>query len=558
MESSRQIFIPLLLFLASLLPGGLKAQNNHELNLLTSDKQRSYHPLEVALSEVTYPFYLAHNPLFSLDRENKWVCRLCKEFPSLNNGLLEALGSSNNSYDLKISFEFSPDFMWGDGKPINGYDLYFTWQVSSKLEHRYLGKHFFNRIQQISVDSNDPRKVTVYLRGKTSLYSDWGEVTLIPRHLEKKIWLKYRDRPHSYFRHSLYHSEPFNPGLYSGYYYLSSEQTFKRSRNLLQSKAAYDAIKLVKPSKFSNFRNKGEFLTPESLPRDYASILRQAEVSSHPQKEVWGDSIVFEHVSFNLRNPILKDKRIRWALSHGFDKNALIKLVHQNLVSPTAHFLAPQHQGFNKDIPLYPFDPKKSSKLLDDAEWVLDPKTQLRYKMGKPLRLSLTTNSDPQRVATAKFLAESWKQIGVQLDIKYLKNSHFWNSIKRKAFDSMIMFAWELPADRSFYPLFSSNAVPNIRNQYQGQNICGWINKRVDRILTNLKNEFSHERRNAHLKDLQKIFAEEVPMIPLFMPNLVASVPRGLEHFYISGNQFPSSHYVHRWAHKQKSKISIK
>ena len=179
--------------------------------------------------------------------------------------------------------------------------------------------------------------------------------------------------------------------------------------------------------------------------------------------------------------------------------------------------------------------------------------------MGKPLKISLITNSDPERVATAKFLAASWKEIGVELEVKVQKNSLFWTTIKRKAYDGLIMFAWQLPVDRSYYPLFSSNAVPNIRNQYQGQNISGWINNKVDRILINLKTEFSQSKRAAHLQALQKIFADEVPMIPLFLKNQVASIPKDINNFHISGNQFPSRHFVHEWASQNKKlKLSSK
>ncbi|MFK7826934.1 MAG: ABC transporter substrate-binding protein [Oligoflexales bacterium] len=531
----------------------------NELYLITANSDNSLHPLEQTLDKLPYSFYLNHNPIFSLDKNNKWICRLCKEFPTIENSLLEVLDSSKNSYDLKISFEFDPKFSWGDGKPINGYDLYFTWQAAANLGHRYLGKHFFTRIQQISVDSNDPRKVTVYLRGKSSLYSDWGEIILLPKHLEKKVWLKYRNRPNTYFRHSLYRTEPFNPGLYSGYYNYSGINTLKRSNNLKTAHTAYNLIKLIKPKDFHRLKVQKEFMIPESLPKVYTNTYKQAKIEkTQVQKEVWGDSINFEHITFNLRNPVLKDKRIRWALSHGFDKNALIKNIYQNMVSPTAHFLAPQYQGFNAHIPLYEYSQKKSTKLLDEAEWVYDKDSKIRHKMGKPLKLSLLINNDPRRIATAKFLASSWEKIGVKLDIKIQKDSEFWNSIKRKSFDSMIMFAWQLPAERSYYPLFSSDAVPNIRNHYQGQNICGWANKKVDRILQKLKIEFSHLNRMKQLISLQDIFAKEVPMIPLFMPNQIALVPIKLNNFFISGNQFPSSHYVHEWVLKSETKLTTK
>ena len=530
-----------------------------ELFILTANLQNSFHPLEQESNEISYPFFFVHNPVFSLDRKNNWTCRLCKEFPTVENGLLEVLDGSKNSYDLKIMFEFSEKSRWGDGKPINGYDLYFTWQAASSLGHRYLGKHFFNRIQQISVDSNDPRKVTVYLRGKSSFYSDWGEITLLPRHIEKKVWIKYQNHTNSYFRHSHYHKDPYNPGLYSGYYYPIDKNALKINSKLVKFRTPYNLIKLVEPRDFPKLGHQKDFMIPEALPKHYGETYKRAKVKANQfHNEVWGDSINFEHITFNLRNPILKDLRIRRALAHGFDKNALIHKIYKDTVSPAAHFLAPQYQGFNQNIPLYEFNPEKSAKLLDEAEWVYDEKSKIRHKMGQALKLSLLTNYDPQRIAAANFFAESWEKIGVKVDIHIQKNSQFWNSIERKAFAGMIMFAWQLPVDRSYYPLFSSNAVPNIRNHYQGQNICGWVNKSVDRILLNLKREFSHKRRTEQLKSLQEIYAKEIPMIPLFQPSQIALVPTELSNFFISGNQFPSSHYVGDWVSSPETKLTSK
>lgn len=546
----------ILIFLFQLLPSIALGQNN-KLHVITSQTDDFYHPLDDISDGLSYPFYFIHNPLFSLNHENKWTCRLCKEFPTVENGLLTKLNGSKNSYDLKIDFEFNQKYSWGDGKPINGYDLYFTWQVASKLDHRFLGKYFFNRIQQITVDSNNPHKVTVFLRGKSSLYSDWGEITLVPRHLEKKLWQKYQDQPKLYFKRSLYRSQPFNKGLYSGPYFLSEHASLTRAHNATEASLPYKVIKLTQAKHFAKIGAASEFLIPESLPKHYELISQQAKIKDFEnQREIWGDSTIFEHVTFNLRNPILKDKRIRWALSHGFDKNELIRTIYNKLVSPAAHFLAPQFQGFNQNIRLFDHDIAKSKQLLDEAEWVYDEKSQTRYKMGKPLKLSLLTNRDPQRIASAKFLAKSWRKLGIEVEVKLQKNSQFWKSIQHKAYDSMIMFAWQLPVDRSYYTLFSSNAIPNIHNQYQGQNISGWVDQKVDQILNRIKNDFSEKNRLIQLRSLQEIFAEEVPMIPLFLPNQVALVPQRLNNFYISGNQFPSSHFIEEWISSQDKQLS--
>ena len=274
-------------------------------------------------------------------------------------------------------------------------------------------------------------------------------------------------------------------------------------------------------------------------------------------KMVLGDSTQFEHLGFNLRSPIIKDIRVRKALAHGFDKEHILSKIYQKSTIPAIHFLPPQDNNFLTQTGFSYYDEKLSHQLLEEAKWHLDPSTKLRMKHGKKLEITLTTSQHPLRIKTANFLAKSWKNLGITTHLKIHKESKFTHKIiPKKHFSDIILFSRNLPSDTNYYHIFHSHSVPTIRNQYSGYNIYTWIDSRVDRILENLKYEYSPNKRYLQMTSLQKLFLEEIPAIPLFFYLKKAVVSNSVANLTIPGNQLFSSQYIHNW-HRRKSRMRL-
>ena len=89
-----------------------------------------------------------------------------------------------------MHLELDPSYKWGDGENITGKDLVFTWEISKNITHNFIGKSFFRNIDQIILDPKNARNLTIFFKSEKYFYADWGEIHLIPQHLEQEIWTK--------------------------------------------------------------------------------------------------------------------------------------------------------------------------------------------------------------------------------------------------------------------------------------------------------------------------------------------------------------------------------
>ncbi len=93
-----------------------------------------------------------------------------------------------------------------------------------------------------------------------------------------------------------------------------------------------------------------------------------------------------------------------------------------------------------------------------------------------------------------------------------------------------------------------SKEIPSKENAWAGQNSGGWSNKRVDTILEDVFKEFDFNKRKAMMAELQKIYTEEVPVLPLYLRAEIVIIPSKLTGFKTTGHQFYSTAAVENWS----------
>ncbi len=74
-----------------------------------------------------------------------------------------------------------------------------------------------------------------------------------------------------------------------------------------------------------------------------------------------------QYMAFNLRDPILKDARVRQAIAYALDRRPIIEYLWRGLARPARSVLPPQSWAYNGNVPTYEHDPDKARALLDAA-----------------------------------------------------------------------------------------------------------------------------------------------------------------------------------------------
>src|SRR5262249_44245763 len=69
------------------------------------------------------------------------------------------------------------------------------------------------------------------------------------------------------------------------------------------------------------------------------------------------------YMAFNLRDPILKDPRVRQAIAYGIDRQPLAHYLWRDTVRLAASVLPPESWAYDSDVRQYPYNPQKSRQL---------------------------------------------------------------------------------------------------------------------------------------------------------------------------------------------------
>lgn len=73
------------------------------------------------------------------------------------------------------------------------------------------------------------------------------------------------------------------------------------------------------------------------------------------------------YLAFNQKNEALQDVKVRQAISHAIDKEAVIKQTMPEGTKPAKEFVPDMVTGYNDDVTEYEYDPEKAKQMLKEA-----------------------------------------------------------------------------------------------------------------------------------------------------------------------------------------------
>ncbi|OGY79430.1 MAG: hypothetical protein A3B74_01160 [Candidatus Kerfeldbacteria bacterium RIFCSPHIGHO2_02_FULL_42_14] len=240
----------------------------------------------------------------------------------------------------------------------------------------------------------------------------------------------------------------------------------------------------------------------------------------------------YSAVFFNQKNSLLADKQIRKALVYGFDRERIIReaLVGDGDVIYTP--ILPGYIGHNAEVEKYGYDPERAKKILDEAGWVFLDGDAVRHKNGKELAFAITTVDQPEYVATANILKESWEKLAIRVELNIISQAEMQSKIiKPRAYEALL-FGEIVGIDPDPYPFWHSS-----QSKHPGLNLAVFFNKNVDKLLEEARKTSDAEQRRLKYLHFQNILADELPAIFLYNPFYTYAVSqdvRGVASRYIT------------------------
>lgn len=214
----------------------------------------------------------------------------------------------------------------------------------------------------------------------------------------------------------------------------------------------------------------------------------------------------YGYMGFNLRDPRLADKRVRQALTYGFNRQQFVDVYYGGNAQVCNVPVSQVSWAYTTDINEYPYDPDKAIALLEEAGW--KPGADgIREKDGMKLSFVWDTYTDSKYVESLiPMLKADWEKIGVKVEPNLMEFGALSEKVYDKQEFDMYNMAWSLSIDPDAFELFhSSMAVPG------GFNSVGFINEENDKLLEAGRKEFDQNKRAEIYQEWCKLMNEELP-----------------------------------------------
>lgn len=532
--------------------------SNQRLTIGTVQEITTLHPLLDQSSSLHYIMGMVNRYPVALNADWKYQCTLCTEIPTFENGRVKKI-KENGVEKLLVSWEIDPKASWGDGQPVTGYDVYFSWQVALAPEvGAIIGDEVLKSIENIVVDPQNPKKFTIKHKSAEYDYFRLSDLYILPKHLEEPIFQATKGEVGGYAKQTNYVSHPTLPGLYWGPYLVS--QIAMESYVILRPNPYFHGKKpaiqeiIVKTipnaqTLEANLRaGSVDMMNEIGLMLDQALSLKKRAQNNDPFEVRLREGIVYRQIDLNTENPILKDRRVRKALVYATDRDRLALALFDGVIKKAIHIVHPMDPFYTEDVVLYPYDPKKSEQLLESAGWKMGS-DGCRYKNGEKLALTIQAVAQIKMLEVMEvFLQNEWKKIGIELKIKNEPSRVFFTeTLQKRQFPHLALYANVSQPDYPPTTILHSRNIPTKANNYLGENYTGYKNPAVDRLLEGYKKEFDPAKRKKIMREILYHFTDDVPTIPIFYQVEQAVVPKNLQGFQLAGHQFFSTYSVENW-----------
>jgi oligopeptide transport system substrate-binding protein len=257
---------------------------------------------------------------------------------------------------------------------------------------------------------------------------------------------------------------------------------------------------------------------------DYMGLVTDPSNPISKQLEVYPE-LSLTYIGFNTSEPPFDDANIRQAFSYAVDKEKVLSLSAQNIVS-AAYGIIPQGMpGYNPSLKGLQFDPEKAKELIAASKYG-------NVSNLPPIVMTVAGVGGGISGLVGGIIEEWRRNLGVDVTVRQLETEVFLYGINQEK-DQLFLDGWvaDYPDPQDFLDLLFHTGAQN--------NIGGYSNPRLDSLLDQAAIEQDPGVRLQTYQAAEQLVVQDAATLPLFFGRTYIVVEPYVKNYMLSPLGYP-------------------
>ncbi|WP_413407519.1 ABC transporter substrate-binding protein [Paenibacillus amylolyticus] len=203
------------------------------------------------------------------------------------------------------------------------------------------------------------------------------------------------------------------------------------------------------------------------------------------------------------------DPKVRQAIAYAMNRQLIVDQLLKGQGELVDGMLGQNHPYYNKDIPLYGYDPEKAKALLEGAGWDFNQTIEFVVPTGNKIREQ-----------ASDIIAENLKAVGLKVQVTKLDFPTTYQRALKHDYDLTIINLGFILDPNSVLGLFKTGV---------SFNIADYSSTEVDELLVQGAEELEPSKRFEIYKQVQQMLHDDVPVIALFADKQMYAAAKNLD-----------------------------
>ena len=426
----------------------------------------------------------------------------------------------------EITFRLRRDVFWHDGERTDAYDVAFTYLRVSDPASGFPNLAYWDFYQrgEDGVEVVDSFTVKVRLRPHSQFMDPWWTVAMMPEHLLGDVPTE------ELASHPISSQCPVGNGPFVFVEHRPQDRwVFEANLQFpegLGGRPFLDRLILrIIPEQatlLTELLTENIHIYQAPLPDHVKQILGNPRLDfrAFPFRQ-------YVFVAWNLRRPVLADRRVRQAMTLGTNREEIVQALRGGYATVANSSVPPFHWAYDPGLVDMPYDPERAGALLDEAGWIDRNGDGVRENPdGVPLSFSLKYNSGNRtRQDVAEIMQAQLAPLGVAIQPLVVEWTTLLSQVtspERRDFDGLVL-SWVADYKVDDIDLFHSE-----RSDADWA-VTGLQNPEIDRLLEELRLITDTVRARPLWEEYQRRLNEEQPYTFFYFPDRLSGINRDLQ-----------------------------